>query len=215
MDDDEEENGARAAPSPRPPGDALVATCEASTRVGADGSVTVAVADLIFRTADAAKAAWPPLPRLGLALRLPPSVGDVAWLGLGPHECYPDRKAAALFGAFCGTVDDLFVPYLRPSECGNRTGVERLALASPSLALGIAADFGAFDFSAGRHGDRDLVEAGAAKESEIPNFKGSYLGRFPLVLADCWTSDHLSERPRSVDVFFVTRARGTLTLKRR
>ena len=159
MDDDEEEDGARAAPSPRPPGDALVATCEASTRVGADGSVTVAVADLIFRTADAAKAAWPPLPRLGLALRLPPSVGDVAWLGLGPHECYPDRKAAALFGAFVGTVDDLFVPYLRPSECGNRTGVERLALASPSLALGIAADFGAFDFSAGRHGDRDLVEA--------------------------------------------------------
>ncbi|KAH8052528.1 glycosyl hydrolase [Aureococcus anophagefferens] len=159
MDDDEEDNGARAAPSPRPPGDALLATCEASTRVGADGSVSVSVADLIFRTADAAKAAWPPLPRLGLALRLPPSVGDVAWLGLGPHECYPDRKAAALFGAFGGTVDDLFVPYLRPSECGNRTGVERLALASPSLALGIAADFGAFDFSAARHGDRDLVEA--------------------------------------------------------
>ena len=58
-----------------------------------------------------------------------------------------------------------------------------------------------------------LTNAGcrAAKESEIPNFKGSYLGRFPLVLADFWTSDHLSERSRSVDVFSVTRARGTLT----
>ena len=33
----------------------------------------------------------------------------------------------------------------------------------------------------------------AAKESDIPNFKGSYLGRFPLVSADFWTSDHLSE----------------------
>ena len=55
----------------------------------------------------------------------------------------------------------------------------------------------------------------AGQESEIPNFKGSYLGRFPLVLADFWTSDHLSERPRSVDVFSVTRARGTLTFKRR
>ena len=55
----------------------------------------------------------------------------------------------------------------------------------------------------------------AAKESEIPNFKGSYLGRFPLVLADFWTSDHLLERFRSVDAFFGTRARGTLTLKRR
>jgi hypothetical protein len=55
----------------------------------------------------------------------------------------------------------------------------------------------------------------AAKESEIPNFKGSYLGRFPLVSADFWTSDHLSERSRSVDAFSGTRARGTLILKRR
>ena len=55
----------------------------------------------------------------------------------------------------------------------------------------------------------------AAKESEIPNFKGSDLGRFPLVSADFWTSDHLSERSRSVDAFSGTRARGTLTLKRR
>ena len=65
--------------------------------------------------------------------------------------------------------------------------------------------------------DADVHAVGirAAKESEIPNFKGSYLGHFPLVLANSWTSDHLSERSRSVDVFSGTRARGTLTLKRR
>jgi hypothetical protein len=55
----------------------------------------------------------------------------------------------------------------------------------------------------------------AGQESEIPNFKGSSLGRVPLVSADFWTSDHLSERSRSVDVFLVTRARGIPTLKRR
>ena len=38
---------------------------------------------------------------------------------------------------------------------------------------------------------------GAGKGCEIPNFKGSYLGRFPLVSADFWTSDHLSERSRT------------------
>ena len=64
-------------------------------------------------------------------------------------------------------------------------------------------------------GGRVLVTCGAGQESEIPNFKASYLGRFPLVLADFWTSDHLSERSRSVDAFSGTRARGTLTLKRR
>ena len=42
----------------------------------------------------------------------------------------------------------------------------------------------------------DLVIVRAGKGCEIPNFKGSYLGRFPLVLADFWTSDHLSERSR-------------------
>ena len=40
------------------------------------------------------------------------------------------------------------------------------------------------------------VKLRAGKGCENPNFKGSYLGRFPLVLADFWTSDHLSERSR-------------------
>ena len=51
------------------------------------------------------------------------------------------------------------------------------------------------------------VDNRAGKECEIPNFKGSYLCRFPLVLADYWTSDHLLERPRSVDAFGGTRTR--------
>jgi hypothetical protein len=60
----------------------------------------------------------------------------------------------------------------------------------------------------------EQVPQRAGQESEIPNFKASYLGHFPLVSADFWTSDHLSERSRRVDVFSGTRARGTLTLKR-
>ena len=44
------------------------------------------------------------------------------------------------------------------------------------------------------------VVLGAAKGCENPNFKGSYLGRFPLVLAVFWTSDHLSERSRGMSV---------------
>ena len=43
----------------------------------------------------------------------------------------------------------------------------------------------------------DAVFDGAGKGCEIPNFKGSYLGRFPLVSADSSTSDHLSERSRT------------------
>ena len=75
----------------------------------------------------------------------------------------------------------------------------------------------------GRHAELDCANDAtvadercrAGQESEIPNFKGSSLGRFPLVSADFWTSDHLSERFRSVNASSGTRARRTLTLKRR
>ena len=58
------------------------------------------------------------------------------------------------------------------------------------------------------------VTTRAGKGCEIPNFKGSSLGRFPLVSADFCTSDHLSERSRRVHAVSGSRARGTLTLKR-
>ena len=40
----------------------------------------------------------------------------------------------------------------------------------------------------------ETATLGAAKGRELPNFKSSSLGRFPLVSAGFWTSDHLSER---------------------
>ena len=58
------------------------------------------------------------------------------------------------------------------------------------------------------------VFVGAGNGRDVPDFKGSDLGRFPLASADSWTSDHVSERSRSVDDHSGTRARGTLTLKR-
>ena len=42
-----------------------------------------------------------------------------------------------------------------------------------------------------------LVKNWAGKGCENSNFKGSYFGRFPLVSADFWTRDHLSERSRT------------------
>ena len=63
--------------------------------------------------------------------------------------------------------------------------------------------------------EENTVPVRAAKGCEIPNFKGSYLGRFPLVLADFWSRENLSARFRSGDAFSGTPARGTLTLKRR
>ena len=84
-----------------------------------------------------------------------------------------------------------------------------------SLAQGAVAAAEAQKFETVARGRASAALIRAGQESEIPNFKASYLGRFPLVSADFWTSDHLSERSRSVGAFSGTRARGTLTLKQR
>jgi hypothetical protein len=95
--------------------------------------------------------------------------------------------------------------------------VDVLRGVAKALALGHL-DYATFDCDEYDRMERlehgDLAWIRAAKESDIPNFKGSYLGHFPLVSADFWTSDHLSARSRSVDAFSGTCARGTLTLKR-
>ena len=104
------------------------------------------------------------------------------------------------------------------SSLSSIVGVGMLPIVNENDA--VSGNSGYANVPAGCFSDNDglaalVAQLGAGQESEIPNFKASYLGRFPLVLADFWTSDHLSERSRSVDAFSGTRARGTLTLKRR
>lgn len=69
------------------------------------------------------------LPRLGIRLGLPRSVGSVRWLGLGPGEAYPDTNGAAL-GVWSSSIDDLQTPYVYPQENGNRAHVRWAELAA-------------------------------------------------------------------------------------
>ena len=48
--------------------------------------------------------------------------------GLGPHENYPDRKAAAWLGVHSLPLEGMHTPYVVPSENGGRGGVRWLAL---------------------------------------------------------------------------------------
>ena len=147
------------------------------------------------------------------------SAGD----GLGALIISPTRELAAqIFDVLrrAGSCHDVSAGLITGG--GRDFGAERdrvgrmcLLVATPGRVLQHAEESPAFDAAGLLALVVDEADRGAGKESEIPNFKGSYLGRFPLVLADFWTSDHLLERPRSVDAFSGTRARGTLTLKRR
>ena len=112
-----------------------------------------------------------------------------------------------------GTLDDGNFETDGPSldAYGKLPAALGLAVAGAAPAFGLSAEVFALlaTCPAGTpfDGERAVATHRAAKESEIPNFKGSYLGRFPLVLADFWTSDDLSERSRSV-VLVLERARA-------
>jgi len=65
----------------------------------------------------------PPLPRIGLQLRMPDTFERFDWYGLGPHECYSDRRTSGRLGIYQSTVTDEFVNYVTPQEHGNKLDV--------------------------------------------------------------------------------------------
>ena len=67
-----------------------------------------------------------PLPRIGLQFNLRKDLQQVIYKGNGPHETYPDRKSASVHAIHKTLVDELYVPYINPSENGNRTDVHWL-----------------------------------------------------------------------------------------
>lgn len=79
----------------------------------------------------------PPLPRLGLRFRVPERFGRFAWFGRGPHECYADRKESGKLGIYAGTVDEQFVPYIKPQENGSKADVRWAALTDAGGETGL------------------------------------------------------------------------------
>lgn len=63
---------------------------------------------------------WPTLPRIGLELLLPDAYEQYSWFGLGPHECYPDRRHSGRLGVYHSTVTDEFVNYVTPQHHGEK-----------------------------------------------------------------------------------------------
>ena len=74
----------------------------------------------------------------------------------GPWENYPDRNTASFVGKYRTTVEEMFVPYMRPQDNGCRTDVRRAAFADRS-GRGIAFVFRRpASFTASRYTWEDL-----------------------------------------------------------
>lgn len=90
--------------------------------------------------------------RIGLTCQLAQTPDSVRWLGLGPHENYPDRKLAAQQGRWVLPLEAMQTPYIFPTENGLRCDVRELEFGAHRLA-------GDFHFSLSRYGQRQLHDA--------------------------------------------------------
>ncbi|MBN2103420.1 DUF4981 domain-containing protein [bacterium] len=100
-----------------------------------------------------------PLAKLGFLLQMPEGFETVTFYGAGPHENYRDRLRSAAIGRYRTTVDNMFVPYLRTQDCGNRSNVRWFTVSNHNgVGMMVVAD-SLMDFSALHYTPLDLEKA--------------------------------------------------------
>jgi beta-galactosidase len=102
---------------------------------------------------------WDDAPRVGVVLVLPSGFESLAWLGLGPHETYPDRKASGCFGLWRSTVTEQYVRHVVPQEHGHHVETRWIELASEAGVVVRIDGARPFGFAASHHRAEDLTAA--------------------------------------------------------
>ncbi len=85
-------------------------------------------------------AGLPEIPEISTLLTLDNDYYRLDYLGRGPQENYVDRNAGAFVAFYKISPEKMYVPYLKPQENGNRTGVRYAVLNSLSGKLRLEAD---------------------------------------------------------------------------
>ncbi|HYF50380.1 MAG TPA: glycoside hydrolase family 2 TIM barrel-domain containing protein [Planctomycetota bacterium] len=101
----------------------------------------------------------PVLPRVGMQWEMPGKFDRVTWFGRGPHENYIDRQISAHVGLYRAKVEELYVPYIHPTENGGRSDVRFVALTDESGAGLLVCGDALLQFSAHFCTTQDLYEA--------------------------------------------------------
>lgn len=90
---------------------------------------------------------FPPLPRLGVRLRLPREMGQVAYCGYGPSESYVDKRRATTLGVWRGPVEAQYEHYVRPQESGSHVDCDWAEVSGEGASLVAVTPAGASPFS--------------------------------------------------------------------
>lgn len=106
--------------------------------------------------------------RLGVMLTVAPGYENLEWFGRGPVESYRDRKYAADFGRFGGTVAQQYFPYIVPQENGNKEDVTWFSLQDgKKTGVEFQTTGSLFSFSAQHFTPQDLTRAQHPHEFEM------------------------------------------------
>ncbi len=82
----------------------------------------------------------PEIPEVSVLFELPKDFENVTYLGRGPEENYIDRCNGTMIGLYNTTVNDMWVDYLKPQECGNRTGVRYATIVGDKKVFSVIAE---------------------------------------------------------------------------
>ena len=115
--------------------------------------------DMQFRPDEA----LPEVPEISMLFELPGDFTTVTYLGEGPFENYIDRNNGTKIGLYTTTVDEMYTDYLKPQECGNRTGVRYATLVGNKKTFTLIAE-PVMEFNASRYLPLELENAWHKKE---------------------------------------------------
>ena len=126
---------------------------------------TIEPSGILTVEAQMSEASFKEAPRYGVRWRMPQEFANVRFYGRGPWENYCDRKDGAQFAIYSCTVDDMYVPYVRPQENGHRVDTRWLEIKNAKgRGLVIHAVENPFEFNA----LHNSVEDFDAEESAAP-----------------------------------------------
>jgi len=111
-------------------------------------------------------ASWSDLPRVGVRFTVPDTYHQLEWLGLGPHETYPDRRSSAMVGQWSSTVAEQYHPFVVPQEHGAHVETRWLTLRNDTGQGLLLAGDRLLTMTVRPHHDHDL--ASAATLAELP-----------------------------------------------
>jgi len=136
----------------------------------------------------------PSLPRIGMVVALTSRLRQLTWLGCGPGESYPDRKAATDWAVHCSSVDEEHVDYIVPSECGGKSDVFWTALMDPiAPGTGLLVEYVSTDVVASEEG---LTTTASQRPAGT---RGAQLSTSRWTLAELTAARHRHELPHHGD----------------